>query len=298
VSGAAPPVSIGLPVYNGERYLEIGLDAILGQTYTDFELVIADNASTDATEEMCRAAAARDPRVRYLRAEENRGAAWNFNRVFHESTGRYFRWAAYDDLIAETYFERLVDALDAAPDDVVLVQSLTSLIDEEGQPAGDYDEQFDLSHGSAAHRLGDLVRHLVMGNALFGLMRRDALDRTRLHGAYASSDYVLLAELALLGRFVYVPERLFLRRVHPAMSRRANRKLSEVADFFEPGAGRTVRSEFWRLFGEHLIAIKCSPIGVGARAGATAVFVPFWLMRHRRMMTAELLAAARPRRGR
>ena len=93
-----------------------------------------------------------------------------------------------------------------------------------------------------------------------------------------------------------MPERLFFRRIHPAMSRRANRKLSEVADFFEPGAGRTVRSEFWRLFGEHLVAIRRSPIGVGSRAGATAVFVPFWLMRHRRMMTAELLAAARPRR--
>ena len=73
-----------------------------------------------------------------------------------------------------------------------------------------------------------------MGNALFGLMRRDALNRTRLHGAYPSSDYVLLAELALLGRFLYVPERLFFRRIHPAMSRRANRKLSEVAPSSAP----------------------------------------------------------------
>src|SRR5262245_1709934 len=104
----------------------------------DFELVIADNASTDATEEVCRAAAGRDARVRYLRADENRGAAWNFNRVLRESSGGYFRWAAYDDLIAPTYLERLVEALDDAPRDVVLMQSLTSLIDEDGQPAGDY----------------------------------------------------------------------------------------------------------------------------------------------------------------
>jgi glycosyltransferase involved in cell wall biosynthesis len=75
----APRVSIGMPVYNGEPYLTRALDALLAQSFTDFELIISDNASTDATETICREYAARDRRIRYYRCNENHGAAWNFN---------------------------------------------------------------------------------------------------------------------------------------------------------------------------------------------------------------------------
>ncbi|HLR96223.1 MAG TPA: glycosyltransferase, partial [Jiangellaceae bacterium] len=77
----APRVTIGLPVFNGERYLEAAIDSILAQDFQDFELLLADNASTDATLEICERAAARDPRVTVHRSEANRGAAWNYNRV-------------------------------------------------------------------------------------------------------------------------------------------------------------------------------------------------------------------------
>src|SRR5438128_542667 len=75
-----PRVSIGLPVYNGERYLRLALDSLLSQTFTDFELIISDNASTDGTTEICRAYAARDARIRYSRLEHNIGGSPNFNR--------------------------------------------------------------------------------------------------------------------------------------------------------------------------------------------------------------------------
>ena len=74
-----PRVSIGLPVYNGEVYLSGALDTLLGQTFTDLELIISDNASTDRTPEICRSYAARDHRVRYIRHEVNRGVPWNHN---------------------------------------------------------------------------------------------------------------------------------------------------------------------------------------------------------------------------
>jgi glycosyltransferase involved in cell wall biosynthesis len=292
LSRSTPPVSIGLPVYNGERYLREALESLLAQTYTDFELVVGDNGSTDATRDIALEAANRDSRVHYLPSDENRGAAWNYNRVFHETGGRYFRWAAYDDLVAPTYLERLVEAMDAAPTLTVLAQTQTLFIDEDGNEVGPWDDRFDLSSQRAWNRLAQLVRHLVKSNVLFGLMRRSALERTRMHGAYPSADYVLLSELALLGTWVVVPERLFLRRVHPGMSRLANRRLEDVAEWFEPGTGEEARPEFLRLFSEHLRSIASSPLGWGERSKAFAAFLPVWFVRHRRGMARELWGVA------
>ncbi len=95
---AVAPVSVGMPVFNGERYLEGALESLLGQTYENFELVISDNGSTDRTAAICKSYAARDERVRYLRQEKNRGASWNFNKVYLEANAPFFRWASYDDL--------------------------------------------------------------------------------------------------------------------------------------------------------------------------------------------------------
>lgn len=291
MSASQPTVSIGVPVYNGERYLAAALEALLVQTYGDFELIVGDNGSGDATAEICADVAARDARVRVLRSDENRGAAWNYNRVYHASTGRYFRWACHDDLVAPTYLERVVEALDGAPPSVIVAHSRTALIDEDGNDAGVWEDEFDLTSSDPAHRLASLVRHLVMSNLLFGLVRRSAMERTHLHGAYPSADYVLLAELALLGGTVIVPELLFVRRVHPAMSRYANTSLHDVAEWFEPGTGGTVRPEKLRLFVEHLRAIRRSPIGFGVRAKAAGIFVPLWVARHRREMAREVWSA-------
>src|SRR4051794_27811047 len=76
-----PRVSIGLPVYNGEKYLAAAIESALRQTFGDLELIISDNGSTDGTREICERFAAEDPRVRYHQEVQNRGAVWNFNRV-------------------------------------------------------------------------------------------------------------------------------------------------------------------------------------------------------------------------
>jgi glycosyltransferase involved in cell wall biosynthesis len=113
VMATPPRVSIGLPVYNGERFLKDALDSILSQTYRDFELIISDNASSDHTEEICRRYAARDERVRYYRYDNNVGAARNFNRVFQLSRGEYFKWAAHDDICSPGFLQRCVKILDS-----------------------------------------------------------------------------------------------------------------------------------------------------------------------------------------
>jgi glycosyltransferase involved in cell wall biosynthesis len=110
-----PQVSVGLPVYNGERFVADALASILAQTWQDLEVIVCDNASTDRTREICEAFAARDPRVRYYRNERNLGASPNWNRAFELSRGELFKWAAHDDVLCPTYIERAVAALMRSP---------------------------------------------------------------------------------------------------------------------------------------------------------------------------------------
>jgi glycosyltransferase involved in cell wall biosynthesis len=132
-----PTVSVGMPVFNGERYLGRAIESILSQTFQDFELVIGDNASTDATEAICRGYASADRRIRYVRHARNLGVARNFNAVYHLSIGRYFRWAASDDLAEPRLIERCAAVLEQ-DSTVALAYGKTRLIDEHGALVSDY----------------------------------------------------------------------------------------------------------------------------------------------------------------
>src|SRR4029077_6387743 len=127
----APRLSIGLPVYNSEIYVAQSIESLLGQTYEDFELIISDNASTDATPDICRGYAKHDSRVRYLRQPRNIGLAPNHNFVFSESRGELFKWAAADDLYGRDLLKFCVEALDEHPE-VVLAHAWEAVIDESG----------------------------------------------------------------------------------------------------------------------------------------------------------------------
>ena len=112
---AAPQVSIGMPVYNGEPFIREALDSLLAQTFTDFELIISDNGSTDGTEAICREYAAKDARIRYVRQAENRGVMANFQFVLDEAVGEYFMWAAADDRRHAKFIELTKCVLDSEP---------------------------------------------------------------------------------------------------------------------------------------------------------------------------------------
>ena len=128
---AAPRLSIELAVYNGENYLAESLDALLGQSYENFELIISDNASTDYTADICRRYEKQDSRIRYVRQPRNIGLAPNHNFVFKQARGELFKWASHDDLYARALLKRCVDALDENPH-VVLAHSWTALVDDSG----------------------------------------------------------------------------------------------------------------------------------------------------------------------
>jgi hypothetical protein len=230
-----PKVAVGLPVFNGENFVSQAIESVLGQTFTDFELIISDNGSTDATPEICRNYARRDPRIRYERSEHNVGAAANFNRVFHLSRSPYFKWAADDDVIAPTYLERAVQELDADPSVVLafpqalLINADNSLlpfapdrnafIDSSGRPwYGRFLPIPALEAVDPIVRFRSILLDVQWCLEVFGLMRSDALRQTSLIGSFFGSDKVLLAELSLLGRFSRIEESLFHRRCHTKQS--------------------------------------------------------------------------------
>lgn len=226
-----PRVSIGLPVFNGENFLEEALESLLSQTYQDFELIISDNASTDKTREICEAYAVKDRRIQYYRNETNCGAARNYNLVFELATGDYFKWASHDDVCGPTYLERCVEILDVYPS-VALCYPKTVMIDEGGKKIRNCEDNLHLQSSTPHDRLRQFVKRVNLCNPVFGLIRSSSLKNTGLIGPYIASDYTLLIELCLQGKFWEVPEHLFLRRDHERNTRRL--PLLECAKWWNP----------------------------------------------------------------
>ena len=282
-----PRVTIGLPIYNGQNYLAETMDSLLAQTFRDFELVISDNASTDGTEAICRDYAARDPRVRYHRNELNVGASANYNRTFELGRGQYFKWAAHDDLLAPTFLERCVAALDRDPA-VVLAYTQAKAIDDKGQVVKVYPGKHHFNAPTPRERFYEFVLDPHPVVAVFGLMRREALARTRLIGQYAGSDRPLLSEMSLLGKFHEVPEHLFFYRFHEEQSWGGNKSAQAQQAWYDPRRAGKVTFPQWRLLREHVRSIERSPVGLKDRASCY-LYMGYWMLKNRRRLGRNLL---------
>jgi glycosyltransferase involved in cell wall biosynthesis len=246
-----PRVSIGLPVYNGERFLEASLNSILSQTYDDFEIIISDNASTDRTPEICREYASRDSRIRYSQNKRNLGAAPNFNLTFKLSSGEFFKWAAHDDLIAPEFLEKCLDSLESEPD-AVSCQSFTEFIDAEDNSIGEYKNRLtgsDSSRPSERFAAAVLLPHAC--SEFHGLIRKTALVGTLLLGDFHGSDRALIAELCLKGRLLQIPEPLFMIRDHAQRYKRSVIKPKDMLTFHNIALANRRHFPTWRLYGEY-----------------------------------------------
>lgn len=233
-STRAPKVSLGLPVYNGEKFLRQALDSLLQQDYEDFELVICDNASTDETGSICLDYAQRDNRVRYSRNDENIGLAPNHNRVFELSRGEYFKWVAHDDEYPRQMLSRLVEVFAQAPPSVSVVYPQCEIIDELGNVQCIKSDQVEKRDPSPWRRLAHMLSNASVYNFTYGLIRSDILRKTRLHGSYPMTDRVLFAELAILGELWEVPEPLLRLRFHEGRTFQANTTLKALRTLFDP----------------------------------------------------------------
>ena len=119
-------ISIGLPVYNGERFLRSKIDSILNQTYTNFELIISDNCSNDETQKICEEYIKKDNRIKYHRQEKNFGVTWNFEFVLEKSNGDYFMWTGVDDILLPEFIEKNIIVLEENKECVASISKINS----------------------------------------------------------------------------------------------------------------------------------------------------------------------------
>jgi glycosyltransferase involved in cell wall biosynthesis len=220
-------LSIGLPVYNGEQFLAESLNALLAQTYRDFELIISDNASTDRTADICREYAAGDARIRYVRQPVNIGAGPNHNALVPLARGRYFKWASHDDLYAPTLLQRCVEVLETDPRPV-LVHAFDAIIDEGGEVVRTTPYSLDTANPRPSARLRSLL-YVPGGNDFYGVIRTEVLRRVDPHGSYYNADRTFVASLCLQGPFYQVPEVLYFRRDHRDRASRAPSRRAKAA---------------------------------------------------------------------
>ena len=259
-----PRVTVGLAVYNGENYLRQSIEAILAQTYSDFVLLIADNASTDATAEICTEYSGRDSRIHYHRHDTNIGVMANLNYLVSSANTPCFMWAAHDDRLAPTFIEKCLATLDA-DQELVLCHSLVRMIDGENRELGIYDSALEGADSPIpARRFAALVLSRHLCTDMFGLMRTCQLRRSELQSDYYGGDRGFLAEMSLLGRFAQVPEPLFENREHP---QRCSRQLGA-------NGGMTT----WKLFRHYRRAIKRHVTDAAERRACRRVLMRWWFV--------------------
>ncbi len=259
-----PRLSIGLPVYNGEGYIGEAFEALLGQTYEDFELIVSDNASTDGTSEICLRYARQDQRIRYIRQEHNIGLMPNHTFLIQQARGELFKSAAHDDLYARDLLERCVQALDEDPD-AVLAHAWTAVIDSAGRVVGTPGPGVGLDAPRAADRFRNVL-YEGCHDYEYAVIRTQALRRVKPQASYHLADRMFTTELALHGRFLQVEDWLYFRREHP---RGVPRKVRERCATLDPRRADRLRHPVVRLYGEYLwaygVAIRGAPLSTAER---------------------------------
>jgi glycosyltransferase involved in cell wall biosynthesis len=288
-----PLVSVGFPVFNEETSLPAALDSILAQDYEHLEVIICDNASTDATLEITREYAARDARITVHDSDANRGSNFNFNRCFRLASGRYFMWASGHDTRLPHAIRKCVEALE---EDLRLVlcypRALWQPLDGTSNPV--VDDTLETRGLRPVLRVRKTVEELEDCNAVYGVVRSSALARTRLFCDCFGSDHVLLAELSLLGDFHQLDETLFVRTEN-RLPEEEDQRLERV---FEMTGVRTHRGRsrpYTAMGFEHVRGVW--HLSEGAAKPTIAGLTALWYARRWGPLLASEWHLARPARA-
>ena len=295
-----PRVSVGMPVFNCERFVAQSIESILGQTYGDFELVISDNASSDHSEEVCRDYARRDARIRYVRQARNLGGPANFRHVFEIGGGEFQKWTTADDYWDTTFIEKAIRVLDEHPD-VVLCYPKTRFVDERGTLVGDYDDNLHLLEPSPRDRFLRLLETIGLCHADVGVIRRSAMRRTRLMTEERSCDVHFVAELSLYGKFWVLPEPLYYRRLHADASSWNLADEASQRRYYDPTGRHGPGMQSWRKYARLSGAVLRGP-ATWAEKGAMLAHLGRRMAWDRTELSRDLAARigwrpSRPRRS-
>ncbi|GHA18720.1 glycosyl transferase [Arenicella chitinivorans] len=286
IDHSSPKVSIGLPVYNGENYLREAITSLLGQTYTEFELIISDNASTDSTQAICEEFAAQDSRIRYYRADKNHGASWNHSFVITHAKAPLFKLAAHDDVCLPTHLERCVAALDANPT-AQLAYTRTLMMHGDQSSMTFYQDDVELSSLNAAIRYGDLIHAAPPAFPIFGVVRTQALRSIPGFEPYKASDRVVLIRLALMHPFVFIDEPLFQYRWHATNASNLMASGNGFYTWWNPNAGQGRVFPECRIVYEHLRSVFLIPLSWSERRACLREWW-HWVINNRQRIGLEL----------
>ena len=272
-----PLVTIGVPVFNGEEFVEDAVRSAMAQTFRDIEIVISDNASTDRTADILATLAAEDPRIRIFRNSTNLGAAPNYNRCFEEGRGTFFKWLAHDDRMKPTFVKIAVDALTANPE-AVLVNATTEYIDEIGVCFSSYDSELRRASGEdAVNRFAAMVIRSHSCVDFFGLARRDAMVGSLLHGSFHGADRAYLAQMALRGPLLQISDHLIEMREHSRRYTRMKQKLRDRESWHDARAKRGWHLPTLRLYREYLAMVGAEKLSRSERLRCYGVLAKWWV---------------------
>ncbi len=207
VNGAKPLVSIGVPTWNRYELLQLCLNSVLSQTYTNFECIIMDNCSIDQTHQVCQQYLERDNRFRYYRQSTFVTSFANFNDCFLKSRGKYFCWLGDDDVWEPDFLLRCVEALEK--DDSVILAAPWFHYHYEDCSKIVLNDWPNVIRLSIYDRTRYIVQNLEVGAPIMGLIRSAALRRTKLFQELYGPEQLLLIELSLYGSFKIVPKVLY-----------------------------------------------------------------------------------------
>ena len=267
-------VTVGIPAYNAEKYIAAAVASVQQQSHENIEILVSDNGSTDATEEVCRNIACRDGRVRYLRSEVNRGMGWNFNRLLEVAKSPYFMWLCSDDQLRPEYLTRTLGRLSAS--DCGLVFTDVALIDESDSVIRISQTQQSLEDPKPSARVRDFLRNEVW-DAIFGLARTDLLRELRGMPPLTGDDVILGTKLLLRRPFGHVAEPLLERRMHSEQSSADFDLFAGVLINF-PTASPKVSFPHWRIAGELIAAVAQAPLPLAERARCHAAVMSGWTL--------------------
>jgi hypothetical protein len=284
-----------LPVYNGERWLRRSVEALLAQTRRDFVLVISDNASTDATERIARELEAADDRIRYHRNEHNVGVFRNYDIAFGLTRSTWFKWASCNDLCAPRFLEACIEALEADPS-ALLAYPVTTLFTTDTAAGERYGHDLDLRDADPVTRFRRALAETRLNNAFNGVYRADALRRTSLNGEYMGSDIVVVAEIALRGKVLRLPESLFFRRM-TSDAASSTKDEQGKRDFFT-GSGRDIHgTPTLDMHHQLFLSVWRSPLSLRERLRAwTYLGRRVWWTKQE--LWSEMVGMLRPAAGR
>lgn len=254
---AVPRISIGLPVYNGASHLDAVLKNILAQTYTDFELIISDNASTDTTKEICQNFAKQDPRIRVYRQSQNIGMWPNFIFVFDQAQSPYFMWAAHDDVRDPKFISELIKVLETDVSCGIAFCEYDCLLVKKGLPAKRqlFPNMTEMLSMNIVPQLAAFIlmdEYTLKANFYYGIWRRHLLEecmtyfRDKAFLTETALDVILITQAMTKTKIVQIPKLLF----------------SKVYGHYLVGSGSSTLRRYKNFFTKPFFTLKKSVNGL------------------------------------